>query len=149
VCEESGRLDEILKLLEKATKRAQKALEENKHSASNQIDAYETVLRSKESSEAQKVRAMLGRTLEYDRLETLSSQLSLLYILQMFAFKVKILQISVENIKEQLAKSGFLEKTKDIEDIKKNFDTLTILLEAQYEAMKQIGENRKDLCYVS
>jgi hypothetical protein len=149
VCEEPGRLDEILKLLEKATKRAQKALEENKHSASNQIDAYETVLRSKESSEAQKVRAMLGRTLEYDRLETLSSQLSLLYILQMFAFKVKILQISVENIKEQLAKSGFLEKTKDIEDIKKNFDTLTILLEAQYEAMKQIGENRKDLCYVS
>jgi hypothetical protein len=149
VCEESGRLDEILKLLEKATKRAQKALEENKHSASNQIDAYEKVLRSKESSEAQKVRAMLGRTLEYDRLETLSSQLSLLYILQMFAFKVKILQISVENIKEQLAKSGFLEKTKDIEDIKKNFDTLTILLEAQYEAMKQIGENRKDLSYVS
>jgi hypothetical protein len=149
VCEEPERLDEILKLLEKATKRAQKALEENKHSASNQIDAYEKVLRSKESSEAQKVRAMLGRTLEYDRLETLSSQLSLLYILQMFAFKVKILQISVENIKEQLAKSGFLEKTKDIEDIKKNFDTLTILLEAQYEAMKQIGENRKDLSYVS
>jgi hypothetical protein len=149
VYEEPGRLDEILKLLEKATKRAQKALEENKHSASNQIDAYEKVLRSKESTEAQKVRAMLGRTLEYDRLETLSSQLSLLYILQMFAFKVKILQISVENIKEQLAKSGFLEKTKDVEDIKKNFDTLTILLEAQYEAMKQIGENRKDMSYVS
>jgi hypothetical protein len=62
---------------------------------------------------------------------------------------VKILQISVENIKEQLAKSGFLEKTKDVEDIKKNFDTLTILLEAQYEAMKQIGENRKDMSYVS
>ena len=149
MCEESGRLDEILNLLEKATKRAQKTLEENKHSASNQIDAYEKVLKSKESSEAQKVKATLGRTLEYDRLETLSSQLSLLYILQMFAFKVKILQISVENIKEQLAKSGFLDKTKDIEDIKKNFDTLTILLEAQYEAMKQIGENRKDLSYVS
>ena len=142
-------MDEILKMLEKATKRAQKALDENKHSASTQIDAYEKVLRSKESSEAQKIRAMLGRTLEYDRLETLSSQLSLLYILQMFTFKVKILQISVENIREQLAKSGFLEKTKDIEDIKKNFDTLTILLEAQYEALKQIGENRKDLSYVS
>lgn len=149
MCQESGRLDEILKMLEKATKRAQKALDENKHSASNKIDAYEKVLRSRESSEAQRVRAMLGRTLEYDRLETLSSQLSLLYILQMFAFKVKILQISVENIREQLAKSGFLEKTKDIEDIKKNFDKLTILLEAQYEAIKQIGENRKDLPYVS
>jgi hypothetical protein len=142
-------LDEILKLLEKATKRAQKALDETKHSASKEIAAYENVLKSKESSEAQRVRATLGRMTEYDRLERLSSQLSLLYILQMFAFKVKILQISVENIKEQLANSGFLEKTKDIEDIKKNIDTLTILLEAQNEAMKQIGENRKDLSYVS
>jgi hypothetical protein len=146
---EPGRLDEILNLLEKATKRAQKALDENKHSASVQIEAYEKVLKSKESSEAQRVKATLGRMIEYDRLEGLSSQLSLLYILQMFAFKVKILQISVDNVKEQLANSGFFEKTKDIEDIKKNIDKLTILLEAQYEAMKQIGENREDLSYVS
>ena len=143
-------MDEILKLLEKETKRAQKIVDENKYSASKQIEEYEKILRSKESSETQKVKASLGRTLEYDRLERLSSQLSLLYVLQMFAFKVKILQISVENIKEQLAKSGFLEKTKDIEDIKKNIDTLTILLEAQNEAMRKIGENaRADLSYVS
>jgi len=114
-----------------------------------QIEAYEKVLKSRESSEVQRVKATLGRKIEYDRLEELSSQLSLLYILQMFAFKVKILQISVDNIKEQLANSGFLDKTKDIEDIKKNIDTLTILLEAQYEAMKQIGENRENLSYVS
>jgi hypothetical protein len=142
-------LDEILNLLEKATKRAQKALEENKHSATKQIDAYERMLKSKEASEAQRVKATLGRMLEYDRLEGLSSQLSLLYILQMFAFKVKILQISVENVKEQLAKSVFLDRTNDIEDIKKNIDKLTILLDAQYEAMKQIGENRENLSYVS
>jgi len=142
-------LDEILKLLEKATKRVQKTLDENKQSASSHIDAFEKVLKSKECSETQKVRAILGRTIEYDRLESLSSQLSLLYILQMFAFKVKILQISVENVKEQMAKSGFLDRTKDIEEIKKNIDTLTILLEAQYEATKQIGENREDLSYVS
>jgi len=142
-------LDEILNLLEKATKRTQKALEENKRSSSVQIEAYEKVLKSRESSEAQRVKATLGRKIEYDRLEGLSSQLSLLYILQMFAFKVKILQISVDNVKEQLAKSGFLDKTKDIDDIKKNIDTLTILLEAQYEALKQIGENRENLSYVS
>jgi len=146
---EFWRLDEILKLLEKNTKRAQKALDETKRSASEQIDAYEKVLKSKRSSKTQRVKATLGRMIEYDRLERLSSQLSLLYVLQMFTFKVKILQISVENIKEQLAKSGFLEKTKDIEDIKKNIDTLAILLEAQNEAMKQIGETRKDLSYVS
>ena len=142
-------MDEILNLLEKATKRTQKTLDENKHAASIQIEALERVLKSKESTEAQRVKATLGRKIEYDRLEGLSSQLSLLYILQMFAFKVKILQISVDNIKEQLAKSGFLNKTKDIEDIKKNIDTLTILLEAQYEAMKQIGESRENLSYVS
>ncbi len=143
-------MDEILKLLEKETKRTQKVVDENKHTASKQIEEYEKMLRSKESSETQKVKASLGRTMEYDRLERLSSQLSLLYVLQMFAFKVKILQISVENIKEQLANSGFLEKTKDIEDIKKNIDTLTILLEAQNEAMRQIGESaRADLSYVS
>jgi len=136
-------------LLEKATKRAQKAFDETKLSASERISAYETVLKSKPSSEVERVRAMLGRTIEYDRMERLSSQLSLLYILQMFAFKVKILQISVDNIKEQVSKSGFLEKTKDIEDIKKNISTLTILLEAQFEAMKQIGENSKDLSYVT
>jgi len=149
VCKRHGKLDEILNLLEKATRRTQKTLDENKHSASTQIEAYEKVLKSKEPSEAQRVKATLGRMIEYDRLEGLSSQLSLLYILQMFAFKVKILQISVDNVKEQLAKSGFLDKTKEIEDIKKNIDTLTILLEAQYEAMKQIGENRESLSYVS
>jgi hypothetical protein len=149
VSKRPGRLDEILNLLEKATKRTQKILDDNKNAASAQIEAYEKVLRSKESSEAQRVKATLGRKIEYDRLEGLSSQLSLLYILQMFAFKVKIIQISVDNVKEQLAKSGFLDKTKDIDDIKKNIDTLTILLEAQYEAMKQLGENRENLAYVT
>ena len=142
-------MDEILNLLEKATKRAQKAVDENRHSATKQIAKYESILKSKKSSESQRVKAALGRMIEYDRLETSASQLSLLYILQMFAFKVKILQISVDNVKEQLAKSGFLERTKDIEDIKKNINTLTILLEAQYEAIKQIGENREDLSYVT
>jgi hypothetical protein len=142
-------LDEILRLLEKATKRVQKTLDDNKQAASSQIDTYEKTLKSQDATEIQRVQARLGRTLEYDRLESISSHLSLLYILQMFAFKVKILQISVENLKEQQAKSNQLDRTVDIENIKKNIDTLTILLEAQYEALKQIGENRQSLSYVS
>ena len=143
-------MDEVLQMLEKTTKKAQRVFDESKRLASKQIEIYENVLQSKESSEVQKVEASLGRKLEYDRLERLSSQLSLLYILQIFAFKVKILKISIDNINEQLSKSGILEKTKDIEDIRKNIDTLTILLEAQYNAMKEIGVNRtKDLSYVS
>jgi len=143
-------LDEILEILEKTAKRTQKILDESRCLASKQTETFESVLKSGESSEAQKVKALLGRMLEYDRLERLSSQLSLLYILQIFAFKAKVVKISIDNINEQLAKSGILEKTKDIEDTKKNIDKLTILLEAQYEAMKKIGENRKkDLTYVA
>jgi len=143
-------LDEILEILEKTAKRTKKTLDESKHLTYKQIEAYESILESKESSDAQKVKASLWRMLEYDRLERLSSQLSILYILQMFAFKAKVLRISIDNINEQLVKSGILDKTKDIEDAKKNIDRLTILLEAQYEAMNRIGENRKkDLSYVS
>lgn len=143
-------MDEILEILEKTAKRTQKILDESRCLASKQTETFESVLKSGESSEAQKVKALLGRMLEYDRLERLSSQLSLLYILQIFAFKAKVVKISIDNINEQLAKSGILEKTKDIEDTKKNIDKLTILLEAQYEAMKKIGENRKkDLTYVA
>ena len=130
--------------METVTKKTQKILDETKHSVSTQIEAYKKTLESKESSEVQKVKASLGTMLEYDRLERLSSQLSLLYILQMFAFKVKVLRISVENINEKIVES---EKTKIVENTKKQIERLTILLEAQNKALKKIEENR--LSYVS
>ncbi|MDH5483253.1 MAG: hypothetical protein OEY22_10335 [Candidatus Bathyarchaeota archaeon] len=143
-------MDEILEMLEKTTKRMQKDLDENQHWALKQIENYDGILKSKASSEAQKVRALLGKTLEYDRLERLSSQLSILYILQMFAFKVKVLKISIDSIKEQLAQSEILEKAKGIEDVEKKIDRLMILLETQYESMTKIEEDRKkDVSYVS
>jgi len=143
-------LDEVLEMLEKSAKRMQEDVDNGKKRVSTQMAAYENVLKSKDSSETQKAKAIFGKMLEYERLERLSSQLSLLYILQIFAFKVKILQISVDNIKEQVAKSGLLEKTKDIEDIKKNIETLAVLLEAQHELISKIGEDRsRDLAYVS
>jgi hypothetical protein len=143
-------MDEIVEILKKTTSRTQKFFDETKDQTSKSTEAYEKILKSKESSEAQKVQAQLRRMLEYDRLERLSSQLSLLYILQIFAFKVKILQISVENVSEQLQKSKILERTKDIEDTKNNIDKLTILLEAQYEFIRGLSEkNKADLSYVS
>ena len=137
-------MDEILEKLETVSKKTQKILDETKHSVSRQIEAYEKTLGSKESSEVQKVKASLGRMLEYDRLERLSSQLSLLYILQMFAFKVKVLKISVDNINEKILES---EKIKVVENTKKHIERITILLEAQNKALKKIEENR--LSYVS
>ena len=143
-------MDEVIEILKKTTSRTQKLFDESKDLSSKRVENYESTLRSKESSEAQKAQALIGKMREYDRLEWLSSQLSLLYILQIFAFKVKILQISVENVSEQLQKSGILQSTKDIEDTKKNIDKLMILLEAQYEFIKNIAENNKrDLPYIS
>jgi len=142
-------LDEILEMLDKAAKRIQKVFDETKETASKHIAAHEQLLHSEEASGEQKIKAFMGKTLELDRLERLSSQLSLLYTLQIFAFKVKVLEISVRNINEQLAKSGVLQKGAELEDIKKSIDALKILVEAQYKSMKEIRENQsKDLTYI-
>ena len=143
------KLDEVLEMLDKTTKRIQQVFEESKEAAARQTAAYEQVLMSKEASEAQKVKALIGKAFELDRLERLSSQLSLLYTLQIFAFKVKVLEIEVGNIDEQLARSGILEKHMEIEGIKKNIDALKILVEAQYESLKEIREKQnQDLRYI-
>ena len=142
-------MDEVLEILDRTAKRIQKTIKENKEFATNQTPTYEQTLLSSETSEVQKVKAMLGRAFELDRMERLSAQLSLLYTLQIFAFKVKVLDIEVENIHQQLAKSGVLEKQSEIEGIKKNIDALKILVEAQYQSLKEIGEKQdKNLNYI-
>jgi hypothetical protein len=143
-------MDEILEILRKTASRTQKLFDDSKDASLKRIESYDVTLKSEKRSETQKVQASLMKTLEYDRLERWSSQLSLLYILQMFAFKVKILQISIAKIGEQLQKSELVEKTNEIEDAKNDVEKLKILLEAQYELIRQIGEGRKeDLFYIS
>jgi hypothetical protein len=143
-------MDEILEILRKTASKTQKLFDDSRDMALKRIESYDATLKSEGASETQKVQSSLMKTLEYDRLERLSSQLSLLYILQMFAFKVKILQISIARMGEQLQKSELVEKTGEIEDAKKDVEKLKILLEAQYELIRQIGEGRRgDLFYVS
>ena len=96
-----------------------------------------------------KIKEFIKKTRYLDQLENLNSQLSLLYTLQIFAFKVKVLEVTVGNINEQLMKSGVLLKSAELEDIKKNIDSLKILIEAQYESMKEIREKQtKTLEYI-
>lgn len=142
-------MDEVLEMLDKTTKRIQQVFDENKEKSAKQTKVYEQILLSKEASEAQKAKALIGKAFELDRLERLSSQLSLLYTLQIFAFKVKVLEIEVDNIDERLTRSGILEKPLEIEGIKKNIDALKILVEAQYESLKEIREKQnQDLRYI-
>jgi len=137
-----------LELLEKPTKRAQKSFEESKETAQNQPNAYDHILQLKDATEEQRLKAFMARMIAYDRLDRLSSQLTLLYTLQIFAFKVKVLDVSVEKIDEQLTKSGVLAKGNEIADIRKHIDALKILVEAQYESLKELKEKGKDLPYV-
>ena len=142
-------MDEVLDLLDKTAKRIQKVVDETKEASSKQSAIYEQILRSTEASQEQKIKAFVGKALDLDRLEGLTSQLSLLYTLQIFAFKVKVLEVSVGNINEQLVKSGVLQKSGELEDIKKNIDALKILIEAHYESMKEIRETQnKNLVYI-
>jgi hypothetical protein len=144
-----NRLDEILEMLDKTAKRIQKAVDETKEATAKQTAIYEGLLVSPLASQEQKLRAFIGKTLELDRLERLNSQLSLLYTLQIFAFKVKVIEVSVCKINEQLVKSGVLQKSGEVEDMKKNIDALKILIEAHYESMKEINETQnKNLGYI-
>ncbi len=120
-------MDEILEMLDKTAKRVQKVVDETKEATAKQTAIYEGLLISPLASQEQKLRAFIGKTLELDRLERLTSQLSLLYTLQIFAFKVKVIEVSVGKINEQLVKSGVLQKSGEVEDITKNIDALKIL----------------------
>jgi len=142
-------LDEVLEMLDKTAKRVQKVADETKEAILKQTAVYEHLLASPQSSQEKKLKAFIGKTLDLDRLERLNSHLSLLYTLQIFAFKVKVIEVSVCKIKEQLVKSGVLQKSGEVEDIKRNIDALKILIEAHYESMKEINETQnKNLGYI-
>ncbi len=142
-------MDEILELLDKTAKRVQKSVDETKESSLKKSALYEQLLQSSDASQEQKIKAFIAKTMDLERLENLNSQLSLLYALQIFAFKVKVLEVSVDKIDEQLVKSGVLQKSGELEDIKKNIASLKILIEAHYESMKQIRESQdKNLGYI-
>ena len=142
-------MDEVLELLDKTVKRVQKRADETKEAIRKQAALYEQLQQQPEATQEQKIKAFLKKTLELDRIERLNSQLSLLYSLQIFAFKVKVLEVSVDNTKEQLVKSGVLQSGVELEDIKKNIDALKILIEAQYESLKEINDSQnKHLDYI-
>ena len=142
-------MDEVLEMLDKTAKRVQKVADETKEATVKQTALYEGLLVSPLASQEQKLKAFIAKTLELDRLERLNSQLSLLYTLQIFAFKVKVIEVSVSKINEQLVKSGVLQKSGEVEEITKNIDALKILIEAHYESMKEINETQnKNLGYI-
>jgi hypothetical protein len=144
-----NKLDEVLDMLDKTAKRIQKVVDETKEATWKQSALYEQTMQSPEASQEQKIKAFIKKTRYLDQLEALNAQLSLLYTLQIFAFKVKVLEVTVGNINEQLIKSGVLQESAELENIKNNIDSLKILIETQFESMKEIRETQnKTLDYI-
>ncbi len=142
-------MDEVLDMLDKTAKRIQKVVDETKEATWKQSALYEQIIQSPDATQEQKIKAFIKKTRYLDQLESLNSQLSLLYTLQIFAFKVKVLEVTVDNINDQLTKSGVLLKGAELESIKTNIDSLKILFEAQYESRKEIRETQtKTLDYI-
>ncbi len=142
-------MDEVLELLDKTAKRIQKVVDETKDASKRHATIFEQLQHSTDASEEQKIKAFMRKTIDLERLERLNSQLSILYSLQIFAFKVRVLEISVDKINEQITSSGALAKSGEVEDIKTNIDALKILIEAQYESLKEINESQnKNLGYI-
>jgi gas vesicle protein len=142
-------LDEVLDMLDKTVKRLQKVVDETKEATCKQSTLYEEIMQAPDASDEKKTKAFIMKTRYLDQLETLNSQLSLLYMLQIFAFKVKVLEVTVDKMNEQLVKSGILLKTGELDEVKKNIDALKILIEAQYETMREIRETKtKSLDYI-
>ncbi|MCW4029957.1 MAG: hypothetical protein NWE92_09980 [Candidatus Bathyarchaeota archaeon] len=142
-------MDEVLEMLDRTAKRIQKTVDDAKDANVKHSVIFDQLLSSTDASQEQKMRAFVRKTVELERLEWLNSQLTLLYSLQIFAFKVKVLEVGVEKINQQLVQSGVLQKSGEVEDIKKNIDALKILIEAHYESMKEINETQnQNLAYI-
>ena len=85
-------MDEVLDMLDKTAKRIQKVVDETKEATWKQSAIYEQIMQAPEASDEQKIKAFIKKTRYLDQLETLNSQLSLLYTLQIFALKSKCLR---------------------------------------------------------
>jgi hypothetical protein len=114
---------------------------------------YKETLNSKKHSNSQKLITNLIATIQTHELRNLTQNLFILNCLLADIIVSKSLEKSLNELEKQLVESKFLEKCKDIDDIKK----LKSILKAQKdererviaEARKLVEESRKkDLTYV-
>lgn len=139
-------MQEFLKELESIIEDWKKRYNKNRVASSQRLKTYETMIESKESSEAQQVRGLVGKVIEYDSLARQSKDIFTLLTIQILGVHVEILRLTVDNINIKLKQSGILEKAKDIGDIKKlkeKLEKTTKLLKELYEQGKQMEESYK------
>lgn len=145
-------LEDFLQDLKRTIEKWKREYENDKTTSSERLKTYEVVIESKKFSEAETVKALLGRVFEYSNLEKESSELIILYSLNILANHVAMLKIVVDGINEQLKESGVIEKAKDIEDIKelkRKLNETARLLKDLFEQKKKMEEtSKKDFLYI-
>lgn len=102
-------------------------------------------------TQAEILRALVGRVTDSQDLVTQASDLVILNDLMILAININMLSTKIDNISMQLKQSGILEKVKDIEDIKelkKKLDKFTNLLKSTYEKKRELEARKKDLSYI-
>ncbi len=144
-------LEEYYGNLEKYLKERQ-ALYEKRETSSRQIIAeYDRRLQDKKSSQAEQIRALVGKALEYEGLERLVAEIMNLNFLCLLTTHVQMMAIELATAIVRLEESGTLQK-KDLEDMKKMRDKIEgfqRLLEESYKKAKLTEESRKkNLPYV-
>lgn len=125
--------------------------EEHRKIADRRIVIYDQTLKDRKSSEANQVRALVGKVIEIEGLERTSMDMIHLNLIAMLANHVQIIAIEVATAIVKLEETGDTQK-KDLEALKKtkgDIEEFKQLLQQQYEKMKQTEESRKkDLSYV-
>lgn len=125
--------------------------EEHRKIADRRIAIYDQTLKDRKSSEANQVRALVGKVIEIEGLERTSMDMIHLNLIAMLANHVQIIAIEVATAIVKLEETGDTQK-KDLEALKKtkgDIEEFKQLLQQQYEKMKQTEESRKkDLSYV-
>lgn len=135
-----ARLEGFLKLIEMMIQEYEKSYLENKRQLAQRVETFDNIFDSRGSSNELKAIAMIAKRGEHTDSARLSGTISILRVIQLLALNMRMLELSVNAIKTQLAESGILEKAKDIEDIKR----LKALVKSKLESLEKAEKTRKE-----
>lgn len=120
-------MQEFLDFLQDWRKDREKHLNEFEVKSLQRLKMHRSILKSKKSSEAEKVNARLSIVFEYTCLRSLISESLIWNHTYILAKHVQILGKRINNLKERLAESGIKERDEDVQKLKKLEDEIASL----------------------
>lgn len=140
--------EDYLESLRSRYKAEQKNLDKEASETGRKLMTYGHILNSRQSSEAEKVRASLGKTIEYETDDRRDHDMILLGDVLVLANYVDVLRETIDFLAKQIEESGVLDKVKDIDNIAELAKMVKAAKERYEKSVKQRKKdekNRKDL----